>query len=166
MKSLIKTKKKRRYPLKLDKYGRSARSRAFKLFEKGMMPAQAANIVDISKRTARRYFADWKKMPENLDKRYKLAQLAIKEAPFREEVISIVAKKLEISESKAEKRLQKPWGLKQFLSGKWFKDGESDAERRRRSFISAGLLLASQMEKSGFNIDSMVESLEKREKGS
>ena len=53
------SRKERKYPVKRDVFGDSARKRAFELFDKGKLPSQAAQLVDISKITARRYFADW-----------------------------------------------------------------------------------------------------------
>lgn len=62
----------RKYPIKRDSYGRSARQRAFAAFENGKTPAEVAVMVPISVRTARRYFADWQKLPHNLELHYRM----------------------------------------------------------------------------------------------
>jgi len=68
--------KKRKHPIKRDDRGRSARQRAFKAFKGGSTPAQVATMVPISVRTARRYYADWKKLPQNLEMRYRILKAA------------------------------------------------------------------------------------------
>ena len=56
-------KKSRKYPIKKDETGKTARRRAFEAFDKGMRPAQVSRLVDISFRTACRYFTHWKRLP-------------------------------------------------------------------------------------------------------
>jgi len=56
----------RKYPIKKDEYGRSARKRAFAAFNSGARPADVASEVGISLQTACRYFSDWKKLPKNV----------------------------------------------------------------------------------------------------
>ena len=73
--------KKRKYPIKKGKYGRSARRRAFQLFDFGRMPDQVYAELDISLRTARRYYADWKKLPGAYSAHYKLAKHLRKNRP-------------------------------------------------------------------------------------
>ena len=58
-------KSKRKYPIKRNEQGLSARQQCFQLFDQGNLPAGVAPSVKVSKLTARRYFADWKKQPEN-----------------------------------------------------------------------------------------------------
>ena len=60
----------RKYPIKRKgKYGlnfKSARQRCFLFFDRGMTPAEAAEMAGVSPRTARRYKADWEKLPHRL----------------------------------------------------------------------------------------------------
>ena len=56
--------KRRKYPIRRDESGRSARQRCFLGFRKVMTLAQAARDAGVTSRTARRYYADFKKSPE------------------------------------------------------------------------------------------------------
>jgi len=118
---LIKLRKKsRKYPIKRDRYGKSARRRAFDAFDRGLKPAQVTDELDISPRTAYRYFADWKKQPTKLELSYQLAKAIHKCQPEVEnEVIERLAVKLKLPKEKIVERLQKPWALKQLVRGKW-----------------------------------------------
>jgi len=112
-------KKPRKYPIKRDEYGRSARRRAFDDFDDGKQPDEIALMVGISLRTAYRYFADWKRQPKNLQMRYRIAKAVLKnDREFREETIKSLVSNLGMSEEEVAMRLQRPWGLKQLLQGK------------------------------------------------
>ena len=71
--------KRRKYPIKRNEFGESARRRAFDCFDRGLRPAQVANEVGISPRTACRYFADWKRHRPKLDARYHFFQRVAQE---------------------------------------------------------------------------------------
>ena len=106
----IKLKKKsRKYPIKRDEYGTSARQRAFEAFDQGKRPAEVALMVGISLRTACRYFSDWKKLPKNSELLYRIAKAGLKnELGFPEHVITTLAAKLGLSEEEVRVLLQKP----------------------------------------------------------
>jgi hypothetical protein len=77
-----------RYPIKRDESGQSARRRAFDAFDEGLKPADVAPMVDISVRTAGRYFEGWKKLPQNFEMRYGLAKMALRtDADFSQKMI-------------------------------------------------------------------------------
>jgi len=83
--------RRRKYPIKRDEWGRSARRQALDLFEHGKMPAQVALIVGVSVRTARRYFQDWKKLPRNLESKYMVAKKLLNSSPgYREKVVKTI----------------------------------------------------------------------------
>ena len=54
--------KRRKYPIKRDQYGRSARQHAFVLFDKKYRPAQIfkQGLIPVPIRTLFRYFEGWK----------------------------------------------------------------------------------------------------------
>jgi len=126
-------KKSRKYPIKRDELGRSARQRSFEAFDHGMTPAEASRQVGISSRTAHRYFAQWKKLPENLEVRYALARALKNDTEFSQDVIKIIAAQLGMSEEEVRARLEKPWGTKRLLMGKWAaetkQEGKEENER-------------------------------------
>jgi len=119
-KLLRKARGKSYYPRKNDEYGQSARQRAFILFSQGFSPSQTAeDLGDISKKTARRYYADWKKETEKARELYAYVKdLKIHYPVLYRETVSSLARKWRISMSEVDEILEKPWGLKQFLSGK------------------------------------------------
>jgi len=110
----------RKYPIKRDKYGRSARQRAFEAFDHGKRPGEVVQLVGISPRTAYWYFADWKKLPQNLELHYRMMKAVRKSnGEFSRETIESLATYLEVSAEEVKERLEKPWGLKQLLMGQW-----------------------------------------------
>lgn len=112
--------RRRRYPIKYDEQGRSARRQAFDLFDHGKMPAEVAPIVGISVETARRYFQDWKKLPRNFEARYTVAKKILNSSPeYREETVKTICRLLGLPENEVRARFQEPWGLKRYLTDKW-----------------------------------------------
>ena len=131
----------RKYPIKRDEFGRSARQRAFWLFDTGMRPSAVAPRVGISVRTARRYCADWKKTGAD-DKRYHFVKKLIKNSSeFSEKTIEILSTGLGMSREEVIERLQKPWGLRQGLLGEWpnynreIMEGEAESRLRTALFL-------------------------------
>ena len=88
------------------------------LFNQGMRPVEVTQHVEISLRTAHRYFADWKKLPKNLLRRYLLLRRGLKKnTEFSDTIIEQLAKDLEMRKDGVILRLQRPWGLAQLLKG-------------------------------------------------
>ena len=140
--------KRRQYPIKRDDRGRSARQRAFEAFKQGAKPAEVAATVPISVRTARRYYADWKKLPESVEIRYRLLRVARKHnSGFSQELIELLGAQLEMPEAEVAERLERPWGLKKLLMGEWpdrrQERERTDAETRLHSALTLILLLES-----------------------
>ena len=110
----------RKYPIKRDQFGRSGRKRAFDGFDKGLRPSQVAREADIKPRTAYRYFQDWKKLPENLEMEYRAFRALKKRGiDITGENIELLAVGLGMSQEEVRRDLQKPWGLKRLLMGKF-----------------------------------------------
>lgn len=153
--------KTRKYPIKRDSYGRSARQRAFDAFENGKTAAEVAVMVPISARTARRYFADWKKkLPGNLEVRYRLAKAVRKSSrEFSEETIESLGAHLGMSEEEVAERLQKPWGLKQLLMGRWPNRRQERAQSEAEVRLRAALNLINLLESGGVPPETILEQL-------
>lgn len=146
--------KSRKYPIKRDEYGRTARQRAFAAFQEGKRPAEVSRMAGIRLSTACRYFADWKKLPANVDIRYKLLKVMRKsDGEFSEKTIRMLATNLGMPEEEVIDRLHKPWGLKQLLMGEWpnYAREERQSERERR--LQAALNLINFIEHSGMELD-------------
>jgi transposase len=147
-------KKSRKYPIQRDITGRSARRRAFDAFDKGLRPAQVAKEEDIKPRTAYRYFEDWKKLPGNLELKYE-AFKTLKERgiDFSEGTIELLTEGLGMSKEEVTERLQKPWGLKQLLMGKWPNHAHAKRQSKQESRLVAALWLVNYIERGGDSTD-------------
>ena len=152
--------KKRKHPIKRDDLGRSARQRAFKAFKGGSTPAQVATMVPISVRTARRYYADWKKLPQNLEMRYRILKAAYRRtSEFSPETIEALSSHLGMTEGEVIERLERPWGLKQLLKGDW-PDRRQERERTEaEARLRTALTLINLMESSGVAPEQILKHL-------
>ena len=133
-------KRSRKHRTKRDEHGISARQRAFEAFDSGKRPGEVVQLVGISPRTAYRYFADWKQLPRNLELRYQIMRIVRKGSPeFSQKTVDLLGSSLEMSEEEVLKRLEKPWGLKQLLMGRWpdyrQEREQSEAELRLRAAL-------------------------------
>jgi len=108
----------RRYPIKLDEYGRSARSRAFDYLEQGMRPAEVAPKVGISARTARRYYADLKKNGPCYGGRYRLFRDMVAKWEGSADRITKLSQMYGMSREAFVRAIETPYGLRRILVGK------------------------------------------------
>lgn len=138
----------RRYHISKDAFGRSARERAFQPFGDGKRPPEVSRMVGISLRTACHYFADWKKHPEALEARYRLAAGVKKRPEMWGTLIATVSTALGVSQKEVVARFQKPWGLKQLLMGKWPNYAEERVRREREARLMIALKLITLVEES------------------
>ena len=142
--------KRRKYPIRPDEFGKSARRRAFDAFDQGLRPARVAREVGISLQTACRYFADWKKLSPGLKRRYDLVRDILKNHPeLSEKVIRTIADELGMSVEEVIERLQKPWGIKQLLMGRWPNYAREERQSKCESRLRAALELIQLIEHSG-----------------
>ena len=147
---LIPKTKERKYPIKRDEYGQSARSRAFAAFDAGKRPAEIYEQIGISKRTANRYFADWKEYPKELRFRIEgIKQGMKKNSKFSNRIIAILAKYLKLSPEEVEVRLEKPWGLQKLIKGFFTARSEAKAQSAEEARLIVGLRVALLMENLG-----------------
>ena len=108
----------RKHPIKRDDSGRSARQRAFALFEEGLRPAEVARITRTSPRTMFRYFQDYKTSHSRLP--YRVLRQWVRANPeFSEQVIAMLGNTLGMSKEEVADRARRPWGLLQGLRGEW-----------------------------------------------
>ena len=155
-------KKSRKYPLRIDEYGRSARQRAFLAFDRGLRPAQVAREVeDVKRRTIYRYFEHWKKLPPNLDRTYGIARTLLKSgSEFSEELIKLLAGGLGMSEEEVIERLEKPWGIKQSLMGRWPNRAKERRQSKQEERLKAALMLIAYVEKGLLSPHEVIAKLE------
>jgi len=121
---IIVTRDRRKYPIKRDESGLSARKRAFTAFDEGKKPEEVYADVQISLRTARRYYADWKKQPANFTKNYELLKKAkrIGSPSYIENTMCDIAIQLSIPTEEVSHYLEQPWGLHKVIRGEFIPD--------------------------------------------
>ena len=113
-------KKGRKYPIRRDETGRTARQRAFELFGLGYTIDKAAVEVGISRETARRYRYDWAKRGKGWETRYYAIKKLMKRNPeISERTVDRLAQALGMTKEEVIRKLQQPWGLKRALLGRW-----------------------------------------------
>jgi len=147
-------KKSRKYPIKRDQFGRSGRRRAFDAFDKRKRPSQVAREEDIKPKTAYRYYQDWKKLPGNFELHYEAFKtLKRRGIELSEETIEYLAEGLGMSQEEVIERLEKPWGLKQLIMGKWPNYAREKHQSEEESRLEAALWLVSYIERGGLSPD-------------
>ena len=103
--------KSRKYPIIREQYSRTARQQAFDAFDYGRRPAKVAPMAGISLRTACRYFADWKKLPKNLELRCCVAKALLRNKDeLSDQTAKMITDYLGTPEEEVIMRLEKPWG--------------------------------------------------------
>jgi hypothetical protein len=133
-------KKSRKYPIKRNEFGESARQQAFTLFLNGFRPAQIFKdkMVPVKKTTLFRYHSDWKK--EQQVPSYSVIRKLRKSHPeIADDTIKMLAEVLNISEGEAISYWNKPWGVKQLLSGEWPRADRAEIQGKIQSRLVASL---------------------------
>jgi len=160
LKTLPFLRKSRKYPIRRDEYGRSLRKQSFDYFDKGKMPSKVSYLVDASIRTIRRYYADWKKLPVNLDIQYRMLKKMIKDDPeLLWDYINSEADKRGMAREEALLRLQTPHGLKQLLMGKWPNYREQELRKQHESRLHSATKFVELLELYGMSSEETGEAI-------
>jgi hypothetical protein len=134
-------KKKRKYPIKRDETGKSARSRCFEMFADNIPYDEIAEIVGVKVDTVRRYHQQCKNDP-GFERRFTLAQSLFKKtAPERESNIEIFARVLGISKEQFETIPCQPHGLRRLMTNKIYLPIHAAADRKRHMALELALLI-------------------------
>ncbi len=161
----------RKYPVRRDEYGRSARQRCFIVFDGGRGPAEASLATGISKRTARRYFAAWKKLPPNMGLRYRMVRAMHRSHPeFTHETIRMLGAELGMTGVEVLERLddiEKPWGIRRLVTGDWprylLEERRREREQRRSQAeirVETALEIVCLEEQLGVPLEQIVAALD------
>ena len=114
--------KRRKYPIKYDEYGRSARERAFNLLDLGKTYEDVSVEVDINLETARRYYYQWKKLPRNLKNSVRLLKQILKSDPeAMKEMLNDLAQATGTTVDEVLSEIQQPHAFKRLVLGYWVK---------------------------------------------
>jgi hypothetical protein len=160
----------RRYPIKRDEYGRTARQRCFEAFDGGKRPAEVYKEEGVSLKTACTYFYQWKKLPGNFQFRYQMMKKWFKSEPgLYQETVELLSEATDQPQSVIEKQLMSPWGLRQLMSGEYAEALRKEEEKEQkydRQIINK--LIDALIEDCGVSLNDIIEKLEEllKERGS
>lgn len=153
-------KKSRKYPIQRDEFGRSLRHRAFATFDEGKRPAEVSRLLDAKRNTIQRYFADWGKLPRYFDFQYKIQRANIKnDRGFSDWFVNTLGEYLSMSREEVMGRLNKPWGVKRALMGKWPNFKRDRVDSRPEIRLQAALTLIHFAEKAGMTPQEILEEI-------
>jgi hypothetical protein len=140
-------KKRRKYPVKVDEKGRSARSRCFEMFAEKVPLHEIAEKAGVKVDTVRRYHQQWKKDP-GLERRYTYVQSLFKKAaPDRDKNIELFARVWGITQERLETILAQPYGLRRLMTGKFYFPAHADADHKRHMALELALLISDNLTK-------------------
>ncbi len=158
-------KKRRRYPIKRDDYGKSARTRCFEMFEDGLPLPEIARRAGVSKPTVYTYHSQWKKHPHMDVQLSYLNGLLRRENPERERTIELLARTLGISKEDLETALSKPYGLRSLLTWKTRFPAHEEQDYRWHMALQLASLFTDHLVKQGGNFEDIYNALARFMKG-
>jgi hypothetical protein len=142
-------KKRRKYPVKLDPEGRSARSRCFELFAQKAPNQEIAKMVDLPIDTVRRYHLQWNDDP-NLERKYIYAKsLFHKTNPDRDKNLEMFACAWGYSKEQLESILSQSHGLRRLMARKILSPAHLEADHKRHFAFELALLISDHLTKHG-----------------
>jgi len=146
-------KKRRKYPIKVDERGKSARRRCFEMFVDKTPFSEIAQIVGVKIETVRRYHQQWKKNPNFEQQHAYFKELLKRTAPDRERTIELCARACRITKEQTETILSQPHGLRRLMSGMFYFPGQADADHKRYVALELVLLISDYLIKRGGNFE-------------
>jgi len=146
-------KKRRKYPIKLDEKGKSARSRCFEMFGDKAPLNEIAERVGVKIETVRKYHQQWKKNPNFEGQHAYFKELLKRTAPDRERTIELCARACGIPKEQLENILSQPHGLRRLMSGKFYFPGHEDADHKRYVALELAMLISDHLIKKGGNFE-------------
>ena len=153
---------KRKYPIRKDEQGKSARRRCFEFFDDGVKPTEAARKIGISPKTAFHYHYQWKKLPEHLEDKYLVLKNYLKERPeVRGKIVKLLSMELGEPEYVISRRLESPWGIKQLASGKWGAIIKRKKEMENDYRYRVAMTMIDMATTQGVSIEEIAEALKK-----
>jgi len=142
-------KKRRKYPIKRDEKGKSARSRCFEMFEEQISLREIAERMGVQINTVEKYYQQWKKNPKLEQQLAYFKELLKKTAPDRERTIELIAKICRIPKEQVETILHQPHGLRRILTGKFYFPAHADADHKRYVVLELASLISDHLVKNG-----------------
>jgi len=162
LKDLFHIKKSRKHPIKRDEAGFSLRARCFVLFEGGKRPLEIVEELKMERNTVCKYFRDWERLGPNFERQFAFVkQLFKKEAPDRDSNIEIFSKMLGIEKEQFETILSEPYGLRRFLSGKFYFPVSSDADHKMHVTLELAVLFSDHLIRKAGKFEDVYSALKR-----
>jgi hypothetical protein len=158
---IFRWKKRRKYPVKVDEEGRSARSRCFEMFPQEIPLREITRETGVRVDTVRRYHLQWKKDP-GFEKLYSYTKsLFDKNTPSRDGNIELFARAWGIDKERLEAILSQPRGLQRLLSGKFYFPVQAEVDNKRRMALDLALLIFDHLTKRGGKFEDVYFALKR-----
>jgi hypothetical protein len=161
MTKLFRFKKSRKYPIKYDEYGKSARQRCFEMFAMIIPLTEIAKETGLSIETVRRYHRQWKQNPNFEGQLHFVKSLFDKKSPFRDENIKIYSKAIGITPEKLEEILSQPHGIKRLMKGKFYTPVKESVDHKIHIAFAFSMLVAEHIVKSGGSFEDVYDSFKR-----
>jgi hypothetical protein len=146
---LFKWKKRRKYPVRFNEEGRSARSQCFGLFPRKFPNQEIAKMVDLPIDTVRRYRLQWKKNPDFERCYIYVRSLFDKVNPDRDKNLEMFAGTWGFSKEQLELILSQSHGLRRLMTGKIESPANAEADHKRHLALNLALLVSDHLTKHG-----------------
>ncbi len=161
VRGLFNSKGYRKYLIKYDENGMSARSRCFELFASQTPLKEIAEDVGVKIQTVYRYHQQWKKNP-NFDRQYAYVKsLFNKTAPDRNKNIESFSRACGIEEEEFETLLSQPRGLQRLMTGKLHLPAHADVDHKRSIILELAILISDHILQNGGNFTDVYIALER-----
>jgi hypothetical protein len=146
---LFRTRKHRKYPVKRDERGRSARSRCFEMFADNVPLDQIARDVGIKPETVGRYRLQWRRDRVSIQGYAYARSLFARANPHRDGNLELFARAWGITKEQLEDTLSQPHGLRRLMTGKIYAPAHEAADRKRHMALELAMLIADHLTKQG-----------------
>jgi len=148
--------KRRKYPVRYDAKGRSARRRCFEMFPDNTPLAEIARMTGLKLDTVRRYRLQWKAAPD-FEARYNFAKKSLlKTSPYRERTIELLAGTYKITTGQLETILSQPNGLRRLLKGNIALPVHQNAGHRLYIALAVAMTISELLERHGGQLDDVL----------
>ena len=151
--------KRRRYPIRRDEYGKSARERCFEMFEEKVALPEISRVVGVPLTTVYTYHSQWKKDPHLELRLVYMKGLLNNKNPERERTLNLLAQACGIEKEQIETILSQPYGLKRLATGKLYFPGHREQDHRRHIALELALLISDHLIKRGGKFEDVYNAL-------
>jgi hypothetical protein len=135
-------KRRRKYPVRRDEYGKSARKRCFEMFEDEYSLTEVIAAANVPKTTVYKYHQQWLKDPHIEKQIAYLKPMLARGNPNRDKQINQMVLSLGIEREKVEALLASPYGLQRLLTFKTVFPGHEIEYYKRYMSLTLGMLMA------------------------